>query len=61
MTLHQAVQAAGGATEFGSLKRAKLYRDGKVQTYDLIDPESMLIQIEPDDTIEVPQKNWFGQ
>ncbi len=61
LTIYQAVQAAGGATEFGSLKRVKLYRNGKTQTYDLTNAQFMRVPLEPDDTLEVPQKNWLGQ
>lgn len=61
LTIYQAVQAAGGATEFGSLKRVKLYRNGKTQTFDLTNPQFMRVPLRPDDTIEVPQKNWLGQ
>ena len=61
LTIYQAVQAAGGATEFGSLKRVKLYRSGKIQTFDLTNPQFMRVPLQPDDTIEVPQKNWIGQ
>lgn len=61
LTIYQAVQAAGGATEFGSLKRVKLYRGGKIQTYDLTNPQFMRVPLQPDDTLEVPQKNWIGQ
>lgn len=61
LTIYQAVQAAGGATEFGSLKRVKLYRAGKTQTFDLTNPQFMRVPLRPDDTIEVPQKNIWGQ
>ncbi|MEP2777578.1 MAG: polysaccharide biosynthesis/export family protein [Luteolibacter sp.] len=61
LTIYQAVQSAGGATEFGSLKRVKLYRNGKMQTFDLTNPQFMRVPMEPNDTIEVPQKNWLGQ
>lgn len=61
LTIYQAVQAAGGATEFGSLKRVKLYRSGKTQSYDLTDPKNMGVPLQPDDTLEVPQKNLIGQ
>ncbi len=61
LTIYQAIQAAGGATEFGSLKRVKLYRGGKTQTFDLTNPQFMRVPLRPDDTIEVPQKNWLGQ
>lgn len=61
LTIYQAVQSAGGATEFGSLKRVKLYRGGKTQTFDLTNPQFMRVPMEPDDTLEIPQKNWLGQ
>lgn len=56
LTLYQAIQAAGGATEFGSMKRVKLLRAGKQKIYDLSRIEYMQIPLEPDDTIEVPHK-----
>ncbi|WP_411827070.1 polysaccharide biosynthesis/export family protein [Luteolibacter sp. AS25] len=61
LTIYQAVQAAGGASEFGSLKRVKLYRDGKTLTYDLTNPQFMRVPLRPNDTLEIPQKNWLGQ
>jgi len=61
LTIYQAIQAAGGATPFGSLKRVILYRRGKSQTLDVSEAKFMRIPLEPDDTIEVPQKNWLGQ
>lgn len=61
LTIYQAVQAAGGATEFGSLKKVKLYRNGKTLTYDLTNPQFMRVPLEPADTLEVPEKNWLGQ
>ncbi|QTN32488.1 von Willebrand factor type A domain-containing protein [Akkermansiaceae bacterium] len=60
MTLGEAVKSAGGATEFGSAKRIKVYRDGKAQTYDLTNPELAQIELQANDTIEVPQKKWMG-
>lgn len=56
LTLYQAVQAAGGVTPFGQLKRVKLYRAGKMKTYDLTQGQFMAVPVEPGDTIEVPQK-----
>jgi protein involved in polysaccharide export with SLBB domain len=56
LTLYQAVQAAGGATEFGHMKRVKLLRGGKQRQYDLTQLQFMQIPLEPNDTIEVPQK-----
>lgn len=60
LTLNQAIQAAGGADEFGSIKRVKLYRNGKDKTYDLRLAEMKEIRLEPNDTIEVPMKDWKG-
>ncbi len=55
MTLWKAIQAAGGKTEFGSLKRVRLYRDGKQTTYDMTKEENQSLLLKANDTIEVPQ------
>jgi len=60
ITLHQAIQAAGGASEFGSMRRVKLYRDGKNQTYDLTKDQFRGIPLQPNDTVEIMRKNLFG-
>lgn len=60
LTLWQAIQAAGGATEFGSMRRVKLYRDGRQQTYDVSKPQFMAIPLQRNDTIEIPQKTPWG-
>jgi polysaccharide export outer membrane protein len=60
LTLYQAIQAAGGPTEFGSLKRVKLFRGGSQKLYDISQAQFMRIPLEPNDTIEVPQKNIIG-
>ncbi len=59
LTLYQAVQAAGGATEFGYMKRVKLFRGTKQRQYDLTQAQAMATPLEPNDTIEVPQKGMF--
>ncbi|MEI6653612.1 MAG: polysaccharide biosynthesis/export family protein [Verrucomicrobiota bacterium] len=59
LTLYQAIQAAGGATEFGYMKKVKLFRGTKQRLYDLTQTQDMAILLEPNDTIEVPQKGWF--
>jgi protein involved in polysaccharide export with SLBB domain len=61
LTLYQAIQAAGGFTEFGSMKRVKLFRNGKQKQYDLTQAQFMHIPLEPNDTIEVPQKTILNQ
>lgn len=60
LTVYQAIQAAGGATEFGALNRVQLYRDGKQQTLDLKSASGKAVPAQPGDTIEVPQKGPFG-
>lgn len=60
LTIWQAVAAAGGANEFGSLRRVKLYRAGKTQTYDIEKAEFKQIRLQPDDTLEIPEKNIWG-
>lgn len=60
MTLWQAIQSAGGATEFGSMKRVELTRDGEVRVYDCTEHVNKQVKLQPGDTINVPQKNWFG-
>ena len=61
MTLFQAVMAAGGPTEFGAMNRVKLYRNGRVYTYDLSKGDHKLLKVYANDTIDVPQKNWAGR
>ena len=61
MTLFQAVMAAGGPTDFGALNRVKLYRNGRVYTYDLTKGEHKMLKVYANDTIDVPQKNWAGR
>lgn len=60
MTLFQAVETAGGATPFGSIKRVKLLRKGKQAVYDLRNDKNKAIPVYPNDTIVVPQKTWTG-
>lgn len=61
LTLFGAIQAAGGETEFGALTRIKLFRNGKVKTFNLKQDSDKAFLIRPDDMIEVPQKNWAGR
>jgi len=61
LTLYQALQSAGGANEFGSIRRIILYRNGVARQLDLRKQDNMHVRLQPDDTIEVPQKNWLGQ
>ncbi len=61
LTVFQAVQAAGGANEFGAMNRVILWREGKQRKIDLTTPEGKGVITEPNDTIEVPQKNPFGR
>lgn len=60
LTVFQAVQAAGGATEFGAMNRVILWREGKQQEINLKTPEGKGVVTKPLDTIEIPQKNIVG-
>ncbi len=60
LTLYQAIQAGGGPTEFGSMKRVKIFRGGRQTTYDLSKAQFMNVPVQPNDTIEVPQKGILG-
>lgn len=61
LTLWQAIQASGGANEFGSMARVKLTRNGRMKQYDCTKEQFKQIPLEPDDTIDVPQKDWLGR
>jgi len=60
LTLWSAIQARGGATEFGSMHRIKLIRNGSERTYDATKPQIKQMPLQRNDTIEVPQKNILG-
>ena len=61
VTLYAAIQAAGGANEFGAVNRVKVIRDGKVTLYDLREDKQKITRLQAGDLIEVPQKNIFGK
>lgn len=61
MTLWSAIQAAGGATAFGSLRRVTLFRDGKATEHNMETVEGRSICLESNDTIEVPERVVFGR
>jgi protein involved in polysaccharide export with SLBB domain len=61
LTIYQAIQNAGGPTEFGSMRRVTLFRGGKPRTYNLEEAKSKSVRVYPDDTIEVPPKDWLGR
>lgn len=62
LTLWQAIQAAGGPTPFGTLKRVRVVRGGQQRQYDVTQIQYQQIQLEPNDNITVPQKRpWETQ
>ncbi len=61
LTLYQAIQAAGGETEFGTIRRVRVFRGNSQKEYDVSQTQFMKIPLEPSDTIDVPQKNWIGR
>jgi protein involved in polysaccharide export with SLBB domain len=58
MTLYQAVTAAGGPNTFGNLKKVLLMRGKTNRVYDLTNLQDRSVVLQPDDTIEVPEKSW---
>jgi len=56
LTIYQAVIAAGGANEFGDVKRTLLMRGKLSRTYNLNNLQDRNIELQADDTIEVPEK-----
>jgi protein involved in polysaccharide export with SLBB domain len=61
LTLWQAIQAAGGPTEFGTMRRVSILRAGKLRSYDVTQVQFMQIPLEPHDSITVPQKRFYEQ
>lgn len=59
-TLYSAIARAEGVTEFGSLKRVKIFRNGSLRMFDLTTCDGISEILEADDTIEIPQKTLFG-
>lgn len=60
LTLWGAIQARGGATEFGSMRRVTLIRNGNQKVYDATKAQFKQIKLQRNDNIEVPQKNIIG-
>lgn len=61
LTIYQAIQSAGGASEFGAMNRVQLLRAGKVRVLDLKVTQFMNFPLQVNDTITVPEKNFLGQ
>jgi len=59
MTLEQVIAAAGGITDFGTVKRVVLTRGNKRYTYDLRKVANKNIKLKPGDTITVPRARLF--
>ncbi|MFM2221580.1 MAG: hypothetical protein RLZZ553_1328 [Verrucomicrobiota bacterium] len=59
LTLFQAIAAAGGANEFGSMKRVLLMRGKSNRVYNMDVIEDRNVVLQADDTIEVPEKKVF--
>ncbi|PAW60924.1 MAG: hypothetical protein B9S37_07115 [Verrucomicrobiia bacterium Tous-C3TDCM] len=57
MTLYQAVAAAGGPNEFGDMKKVLLMRGKSSRVYNLNNLQDRNVILQPDDTIEVPEKS----
>jgi len=59
-TLAEAISLAGGATEFGSMKRVKLFRGAEQTQHDLTSRETEAVPLMQGDIVEVPQKVIVG-
>jgi polysaccharide export outer membrane protein len=60
MTLWQAIQAAGGETPFGAIRRVELHRgNAKPKIYDLRDDAAKRVALEENDSVIMPQKSPF--
>ena len=61
-TILSMIVAAGGPTQAGAMKRVKITRGGKQFQVDLTQQKPKKQEFtEPGDTIEVPEKNFFGR
>lgn len=60
LTIYQAIQSAGGPTEFGAMNRVELLRGGKVRLLDLRQTQFKGFTLLQDDTITVPEKGILG-
>ncbi len=61
MTIWEAVQAAGGPTEFGAMNRVELFRGGKVRVLNIKQDQFKHVPVQENDAVNVPQKNMWGQ
>lgn len=60
-TLTSAIQKAGGETEFGNMKRVRVYRDVHMIVSDLTNREFESVMIETGDYVEILEKNVLGR
>ena len=60
ITLGLAIKRAGGQTEFGSIKRVRLFRNGIESIHDLTDPKQADTPLFADETIVIAEKTIFG-
>jgi polysaccharide export outer membrane protein len=59
LTIWQAIQAAGGETEFAEMRDVHLFRNGRVEILNLARNAEKHRGLRPGDTIEVPAKGLF--
>jgi protein involved in polysaccharide export with SLBB domain len=59
--LYAVIQSAGGPTEFGSMRKVKILRNGASTEYDLEDDTQKTTPVMPNDVIEIPKKNLIGR
>lgn len=59
-TLREGIEAAGGETPYGAMNRVKLYRGGKVFSFDLRKAANEGVRLRSRDVVEVAQTMIFG-
>jgi len=61
LTLAEAIKQAGGANEFGSLKKVTVNRNGETTRHDLTSEKGGSHLLEPSDEVVIPQKLLCGE
>ena len=59
LTLWQAIQAAGGVTEWGSVRSVVIVREKKTIKYDITKFESLRTLLKPGDVVNITDRTWL--
>jgi len=61
LTVYQAIQAAGGATEFSTMRHVAILRENKIIDCDLTKVEFMKTILKSGDLVNVPRKCFVSE